>query len=142
MTAPESIRTAAAGAVAAAGSADTKAAALLGALGLPAAVLAGLLPGQDVTGPAAVALATSATAVAVAMVAALLALLPRISGALPGTWVAWAKHGGVDALLTEPAVQHLARIAYRKHRLLQAAVLAALGAVAALAVAGLLAALA
>ena len=121
--------------------ADGKAAALLGALGLPSAVLVAVLPGRTIPAAALPLVIVGAAGLATAMVLALLCILPRLGGVLPGSWIHWATCDPAqitpDASTgpTEETVQGLARIALRKHQLLRAAVLTAVAAVIALALA-------
>ncbi|WP_158673892.1 Pycsar system effector family protein [Streptomyces klenkii] len=126
------------------GRADAKAAALLGALGVPAAVLAAVVPGRQTTPATAVGLVISALALAAAMALALAALRPRLPSGPPprGTWLYWAvaEPEAVLADLTGPATDRAraadlgrkAQIARRKHQLLRRAIDTAGIAVAAL----------
>ncbi|TDC17908.1 hypothetical protein E1265_25835 [Streptomyces sp. 8K308] len=121
--------------------ADGEAAALLGALGLPSAVLVTVLPGRTIPAAALPFVTAGAAGLATAMVLALLCILPRLGGILPGSWIHWATCDPdqitPDASTgpTQDTVQGLARIALRKHQLLRAAVLTAIAAVIALALA-------
>ena len=80
--------------------ADSKAAALLAALGLPIAVLAAAVPGRDLPLAAGICITAAALTLAAAMGLTLLALRPSLpppGQALPGSWIAWAKHNPESA---------------------------------------------
>lgn len=101
---------------------DSKAGALLTALGLPLAVLVGVLPGAGLSGPAAVLAALGGVGLLAAMLTVLAVLRPRITTVLPGTYLHWARCTPEElaADLAAPTAHgpqliHLSQIALRKY---------------------------
>ncbi|MET9957101.1 Pycsar system effector family protein [Streptomyces sp. NPDC006339] len=108
---------------------DGKAGALLTALGLPLAVLVAVLPGGALSGPAAVLAALGAVGLLAAMLTVLAVIRPRITKALPGSYLHWAgctpeelaSDLAADPVHHAAQVIHLSQIAVRKYKALRLA---------------------
>ncbi|MEW1723867.1 Pycsar system effector family protein [Streptomyces sp. NPDC093109] len=96
------------------GRSDTKAGNLLGALGLPLAVLVAVVPGRDLPAAAAVLAGTGTIGLIAAMLIVLLVVRPDITGRPRGSYLYWADCTPaevVEDLTHDHRAEHLVQLA-------------------------------